>query len=112
MNLLITPLGVIGLVAVAYMLYIFANLSRRLGAVTKMPPYYRGFYVAIGLLTISILARVTLNSVALAPELSTGIVSAPFFSPVVYQIPFVLAMVISVALAWRYWSWLFKEKLS
>ncbi len=112
MNLLITPLGVIGLIAVAYMLYIFANLSRRLGAVTKMPPYYRGFYVAIGLLTISILARVTLNSVALAPELSTGIVSAPFFSLVVYQIPFVLAMVVSVALAWRYWSWLFKEKLS
>jgi hypothetical protein len=110
-NLLITPLGVIGLVAVAYMLYIFANLSRRLGAVTKMPPYYRGFYVAIGLLTISILARVTLNSVALAPELATGIVSAPFFSPVVYQGPFVLAMAISVALAWRYWSWVFKEKL-
>ncbi len=112
MILLITPLGVLGLAAVAYLLYIFANLSRRLGAVTKMPPYYRGFYVAIGLLTISILARVTLNSLVLAPELSTGIVSAPSFSLIFYQIPFVLAMVISVALAWRYWSWLFKEKLS
>jgi hypothetical protein len=42
----------------------------------------------------------------------TRIVSALLFSLVVYQIPFVLAMVISVALAWRYWSWLFKEKLS
>jgi hypothetical protein len=111
-NLLITPLGVIGLAAVAYMLFIFANLSRRLGAVTKMPPYYRGFYVAIGLLTISILARVTLNSMAFAPEQSTGIVSAPWFSLVAYHIPFGLAMVISVALAWHYWSWLFKEKLS
>ena len=112
MNLLITPLGVIGLAAVAYLLYIFANLSRRLGAVTKMPPYYRGFYVAIGLLTISTLARVTLSSMALAPELSTGMVSTPLFSRVAYHIPFVLAVVISVALAWRYWSWLFKEKLS
>ena len=112
MNLLVTPLGVIGLAAVAYLLYIFANLSRRLGAVTKMPPYYRGFYVAIGLLTISILARVTLNSMVLAPELSTGIVSTPSFSLIFYQIPFVLAVVIGVALAWRYWSWLFKEKLS
>jgi hypothetical protein len=112
MNLLITPLGWVGLAAVAYMLYIFANLSQRLGAVTKMPPYYRGFYVAIGLLTISILARVMLNSVALAPQLSTGIVGAPLFSLIGYHIPFVLAVVISVALAWRYWSWLFKEKLS
>jgi len=111
-NLLITPLGVMGLAAVTYMLYILTNLSRRLGAVTKMPPYYRGFYVAIGLLTISMLARVTLNSVELAPELSTGIVSAPLFSLVAYHIPFVLAMVISVALAWRYWIWLFKETLS
>ena len=64
------------------------------------------------LLTISILARVTLNSVALAPELSTGIVSTPLFSLVVYQGPFALAMAISVALAWRYWSWLFKERQS
>jgi hypothetical protein len=111
-NLLITPLGVIGLAAVAYMLYILADLSRRLGAVTKMPAYYRGFYVAMGLLMISILARVTLNSVVLAPDLSTGIVSTPLFSLVAYHIPFVLAMVISVALAWRYWIWLFKEKLS
>ena len=112
MNLLITPLGVIGLAGVAYTLYILANLSRRLGAVTKMPPYYRSFYIAIGLLTLSILARVTLNSMELAPERSTGVISAPWFSLVAYHIPFVLAMVISVAVAWRYWIWLFKEKLS
>ncbi len=112
MNLLITPLGVIGLAAVTYTLYILANLSRRLGAVTKMPPYYRGFYFAIGLLTLSILARVMLNSVELAPELSTGIVNVPWFSLVAYHTPFALAMVISVAVAWRYWIWLFKEKLS
>jgi hypothetical protein len=111
-SLLITPLGVIGLAGVAYTLYILANLSRRLGAVTKMPPYYRGFYIAIGLLTLSILARVILNSVELAPERSTGVVSVPWFSLVAYHIPFVLAMVISVAVAWRYWIWLFKEKLS
>ena len=112
MNLLITPLGVIGLVAVAYMLYILANLSRRLGAVTKMRPYYRGFYVAIGLLIVSILAQVMLSSLALAPNLSSGLVSTTLFSLVAYHVPFTLAMVISVAVAWRYWSWLFKEKLS
>jgi hypothetical protein len=102
MNLLITPLSVIGLGAVGYLLFIFANLSRRLGAVTKMRPYYRGFYVAIGLLVLSFLARVTLSSLTLAPNLSFGLVSTPLFSLVAYH----------VALAWRYWSWLFKEKLS
>jgi hypothetical protein len=30
---------------------------------------------------------------------------------VMYHIPFAGAMVISVVIAWRYWSWLFKEKL-
>ncbi len=112
MNLLLTPLGIIGLLGVAFMLYIFANLSRRLGAVTKMRPYYRGLYVAIGLLTISGLARVALNSLELAPELGAGISDIPLFSLVAYHIPFTLAMVISVALAWHYWSWLLKEKLA
>jgi hypothetical protein len=100
-----------GLAAITYTLFIFANLSRRLGAVTKMKPYYRGFYVAIGLMILSLLARVALNSGTLAPELRTGLVGTPLF-PLVYHIPFVLAITISVALAWHYWSWLFKEKLS
>ena len=53
-----------------------------------------------------------LSSLALAPELSNDLVSTPLFSLVAYHIPFALAMATSVALAWRYWSWLFKEKLS
>ena len=37
------PSSVISLIAELYMLYIFAILSRKLGNVTKMKPYYRGF---------------------------------------------------------------------
>jgi uncharacterized membrane protein len=100
-NMPVLPLSVIGLGAVMYMLYIFANLSRRLGQVTKMRPYYRAFYVAIGFLTIPALARILFGNLALA----TGATQNMF------DIPFLIAMALSVVVAWRYWSWLLKEKL-
>ena len=112
MNVLITPLGVLGLIAVIYLVYILAILSQRLGAVTKMPPYFRGFYVAIALLGISALARVMRSNLALSPQSSMGLLNAPLFYVAVYHAPFVIAIVISVGVAWRYWSWLFKEKLA
>jgi len=112
MNVLITPLGVLGLIAVIYLVYIFAILSQRMGAVTKMPPYFRGLYAAIALLGISSLARVMRSNLALSPQSSIGLLNAPLFYVVVYHAPFVIAMAISVGVAWRYWSWLFKEKLT
>lgn len=113
MNVLVTPLGVVGLIAIMYLLYIFANLSRRLGAVTKMKPYYRGYYVALAFLSVSFVARVVLSSLALSPPSSRlGLLSSPFFSLVAYHVPFAIAMAISVGVTWQYWSWLLKEKLT
>ncbi len=110
MSVLITPLGVVGLLAVMYMLYIFGNLSQRLGAVTKMKPYYRGFYGAMFFLTISILARVAGSSLVLSGRITAGSLNSPLFLGL-YYLPFVISMAISVPVAWHYWSWLFKEKL-
>ena len=113
MNVLVTPLGVVGLISIMYLLYIFANLSRRLGAVTKMRPYYRSYYVALAFLSVSFVARVVLSSVALSPpSLRPALLSSPFFSLAVYHIPFAIATVLSVGVAWQYWSWLLKEKLA
>lgn len=109
---LITPLGVVGLLSVMYTLYILANFSQRLGAVTKIKPYYRGFYVAMGFLAIALLARVTYGSLAFSLESSTGASDVSLITLAAYYIPFVIAIVISVAIAWHYWNWLFKEKLS
>ncbi len=110
MIVLITPLGVVGLLAVMYVLYIFANLSQRLGAVTKMKPYYRGFYVAMAFLTISSLARIAGSSLAVSGPVGRSDLLGPWFLAF-YYVPFVVAMIISVVVAWHYWSWLFKEKL-
>ena len=94
MNVLVTPLGVVGLIAIMYLLYIFANLSRRLGAVTKMKPYYRGYYAALAFLSVSFVSRVVLSSVALSPpSLRPALLSSPFFSLVAYHIPFAIATV-------------------
>jgi hypothetical protein len=112
MSVLVTPLGVVGLIAVIYLAYIYANFSQRLGAVTKMLPYFRGFYVAMALLSISTLARVIRSNVVLSPQSSSSWSSSPLFYLVVYHAPFVIAVAISVGVAWRYWSWLFKERLS
>jgi hypothetical protein len=103
MSMPVIPLGVIGLLAVMYMLYIFANLSQRLGAVTKMAPYYRGFYVAMGLMGVSVFVRIVFSGF--------GLTVAPFVVLAAYHLPFLMAMLVSIVIAWRYWSWLFKEKL-
>ena len=110
MNVLTTPLGVIGLFAVMFLLWIFANLSQRLGAVTKMKPYYRGFYVAIVLVGVAVLARLMRGSVTFSPQSATSLENDPLFYLIVYYAPYVIAAVIGVVIAWLYWSWLFKEK--
>jgi hypothetical protein len=95
------PLSASGLVAVMVMLYLFATLSRRLGAVTKMKPYYRGFYVAMALLLVALLAAV-LRQPGAAGDLSLYVV--------VYYLPLLLSGIISLAVAYRYWGWLFRER--
>ena len=48
------PVSLVSLIGVLVTLHIFGELSRRLGAVTKMKPYYRGFYLAMALVVLSI----------------------------------------------------------
>ena len=103
MSVPVTPLGVVGLIAVIYLVYIFANLSQRLGAVTKMRPHFRLFYLAMALLGVSMLARVIR---------SNGLLNNSLLYVATYHLPFVIAIAISVGVAWYYWSWLFKEKLT
>lgn len=106
MSALTTPLGFIGLLSVMYMLFILADLSRRFGSVTKMKPYYRGFYVAMGLVALAIIARVIQSSL----QLSSG--AKPYHPGLyllTYHLPFALAVTLGAVITWRYWGWLFRE---
>jgi hypothetical protein len=108
-TILTTPLGFVGIASIVYTVYLLANLSRRLGAVTKMRPYYYGFYVAIGLLVVALLTRILRGNVIFAPAIGPDFVRNPLFYLTAYHLPFALAVTISVVVTWLYWGWLFKE---
>jgi hypothetical protein len=95
------PLSLTGLVAVMTMLYIFAMLSKRLGAITKMKPYYRGFYVAMVGVALAMVTAL------LRQPGAPGDGSIYIFA---YYLPLIVAGVISLVVAYRYWGWLFRER--
>ena len=103
------PSCAISLVGVIYMLYIFSVLSRKLGGVTKMRPLYRGFYVAMGLIGLAAVSSWLLLTIRVTPAL----IPAALRDETVYLVIFVaalsIAVTVGVAVAWRYWGWLFKE---
>ncbi len=104
------PSLALSLIGVIYMLYIFSVLSRKLGGVTKMPPLYRGFYVAIGLMGLALLTSWLMLTVRVTPDL----LPAAWREENLYRVIFVVALAVAVTLglgvAWRYWGWLFKER--
>jgi uncharacterized membrane protein HdeD (DUF308 family) len=100
--LLNIPFSVSGLAAVMVVLYILAALSRRLGAVTKMKPYYRGFYIAMACLAIAI-GTAVLRQPMMSSDLSVFLF--------LYYLPLLLSGIISLVVAYRYWGWLFRERM-
>ena len=99
MILLNIPLGLAGLFGVQVLLFVLATLSRRLGEVTKMRPYYRGFYVAMLGVLVAMLATV------LQPD---GADDGLFIA--VYTLSLLASGLIGLAVAYRYWGWLFRER--
>ncbi len=104
------PSFAISLFGVIYMLYIFSVLSRKLGGVTKMRPLYRGFYVAMGLIGLAAMSSWLLLTIRVTPAL----IPAALRDETVYLVIFVaalsIAVTVGVAVAWRYWGWLVKER--
>jgi hypothetical protein len=110
MNFLTAPLGSLSLLAVIYMYYILANLSRRYGDVIRLPPYYRGFYAGIILICVAFFGHLIQDSVIIAPEQAPSLLTNDWFYLLVYFLPLALAVTIGLAVAWRYWSWIWREQ--
>jgi hypothetical protein len=109
-KILTTPLGPVSLLALMYASVIYMNLSRRLGAVTKMRPYYRGFPVAMVFLAIAMMAYVTRNAAYLAKEEYSALLLSPTVGLLFFYIPLFVGVLIDIVLVWRYWSWLLTEE--
>ncbi len=104
-------LGGMGLGAVIYANLILATLGAKFGTVTKMPAYYRGYYAAILCLGISLVAHLLRASVIWDLERAPGWLNHPWTTVLTYHLPLAIGVSISLAVTWRYWSWLLKERL-
>lgn len=109
MNFLTAPLGSVSLLAVVYAFNILANLSRRYGEVIRMPPYYRGFYVAMILVFAAFLGHLVQDSVIIAPEQAPSMLTADWFFMLTFYLPLAVAVTIGLGVSWRYWAWILKE---
>jgi hypothetical protein len=103
--------GSAGLGALLYALLILAQFGRKLGAVTKMRPLYKGYYVAACCLGLALVVRFIRVSVFWAPEEAVpALLNSPIFYLLLYHLPVALGLSLGVALTWHYWSWLLKER--
>jgi hypothetical protein len=103
--------GSVGLISLLYALIILAQLGRKLGAVTKMRPFYRGYYVAVGLVGVSLIARFVRASVFWAPPATIPpLLNDPLFYLGFYHLPLAVGMTLGLGITWHYWNWLLKER--
>lgn len=109
MNIVAALAGSLGLLSLILASWVLAQLSKRLGEVTKMPRYYRGFYISIACLTVAVMAHFLRMSVFLADEMGPPLLHEDAFYLVVYYIPLAVGMTLDLLIAWRYWSWLLRE---
>lgn len=100
-------LGLLGGIAIATALVVLGLLSKRLGSVTRTPPYYVWLYVAAGLMLVSILTR--LVHLGQGPEVAVTLIEDKVSVLLYAGLP-AIAITLGVVVAWRYWSWLLAER--
>ena len=110
MTFVLALAGCIGEAAIIYAILILTRLSQKLGAVTKMPPYYNGYYLALGLLCISVASRlVRVGVVVTNPTPSIPLLHSDLFYLATHHVPLALGTAIALGIAVKYWGWLLKE---
>ncbi len=110
MRVITAPLGSIGLLAMVYLCFLFANFSRRLSAVTKMKDHYRWFPLASGLIAVAAMSQIIRATAGLARE-APGFLCEPWFAMVSFYIPLTVGVTLALVLVWYYWGWILKEKI-
>lgn len=106
MEILLPPLGPVGLIGLLFVLDVYYHLSRRLGEVTRMPPYYRRFLIGSGFVGVAILVQIMRTSAYISRHPEVSLLLSPSFGLLTFHLPLLIGISISVLTAWRYWSWL------
>jgi hypothetical protein len=109
-TILTMPAALISSIAILYLLYIFAVLSAKLGAVTKMKPYYRWLYVSCGLVLAALVAKWIILMLRSAPQAAPVWLTSEWLYLVSYTLPLVIAALLALVVVLRYWGWLVREQ--
>ena len=111
MDIIGAILGSVGIVSLVYALLVLAPFGRKLGAVTKMKAYYKGYYLAASLVSVALVIRIVRASVFWAPRDSIpSLLNSSLFYLFLYHLPLALGLCLGVLITWYYWSWLLKER--
>jgi len=105
-----TFLGTLGTLSILFLFYIFARLSERFGAVTKMPPFYRYYYVALVFLTVGAIAHILVVRAHWAYKQPPDWLMSPWFLVLAHFLPLTIGVTIGLVITWRYWSWLVSKR--
>jgi hypothetical protein len=109
-TILTIPAALVAAIAIVYMLYIFATLSRKLGAVTKMKPYYRWLYVALALILVSLACEWLVLMLRTTPQAAPDLILSEWFYFFGHTLPLIAAAILALIVVLRYWGWLFREQ--
>jgi len=104
MNVVTALLGSAGLIALIYATFFLVNVNQRIGAMTKMKPYYRWLYLAAFFQTIALLIRLLRTSVFWAPQQAPPLLTSGFFYLATYYVPLAVGMTIVLMVTVKYWA--------
>lgn len=102
-------LGTIGTISLIILLFVLARLSEKFGAVVRMRPLYRYYYLALIIGLISVVVHIVVVRAAVSPMEFPAWITTPWFLLVAYHLPLAIAVTISVYVTWHYWRWLITE---
>ncbi|MBI3915215.1 MAG: hypothetical protein HY327_13645 [Chloroflexi bacterium] len=108
-RLLLAMLSLLGVGAFLSTYFVLARLSRRLGDVLKMKPYYRGYYLSAALAALAL----TSDFISLRVHVPVGTeylfpTDAQFLLWTFY-LPLALSAIVALIVTWRYWGWLLRR---
>jgi hypothetical protein len=102
--------GCVGEASIIYILAILMRLSRKLGEVKKERPYFRAYFVAIGLVSAALAMRIVGVSAIVSTPTSTplGFTLSDTYS-LVHHALLAVGLTIALLATLRYWGWLLRE---
>ena len=107
-EVLTSHLGTGLLIGILYTSWLLRVLSRRMGEVTKMRAYYRGFDIGSALLIVATLSYIFQCNAALAQQ-PAGVLNVEFTLATFY-LPLTLGIGFNLVSSIIYWGWLFRRR--